>query len=111
MSHRNYFIDTTECFLFDTSNVGELSQTQLSIYPNTANGEFFVDLPYGAEEVQVLPLNGKLIERFVPNGESTMQINLKALIDLKLLLHQQLLNLLQSLDFCLLNRVLFFQLS
>ena len=57
----------------------ELNQNELSIYPNPSNGVFFVDLPFGAEEVQVLSLNGQLIERFIPIGESTMQIKLPQL--------------------------------
>ncbi|MFT6500225.1 MAG: hypothetical protein ACJASQ_000332 [Crocinitomicaceae bacterium] len=72
-------VDTTECFLFDVTGFGELDQANFSIYPNPSNGAFFVDLPSGAEEVQIFSMNGKLIESFVPNGESTMQIKLPQL--------------------------------
>jgi hypothetical protein len=72
-------VDTTECFLFDVTGFGELDQANLSVYPNPSNGAFFVDLPFGAEKVQLFSMNGKLIESFVPNGESTMQIKLPQL--------------------------------
>ena len=72
-------IDTTECFLYDFAGFGELDQIKLSIYPNPSIGTFFVDLPSGAEEVQVFSMKGKLIERFTPIGESTMQIKLPQL--------------------------------
>ncbi len=67
--------DTSECIVYDLNSLDDLSTSnKLSMYPNPSNGTFYVDLPNDAEEVQILSLNGQLIERFATNGVTQLQI-------------------------------------
>ena len=77
-------VDTSECYVFGTGSTNELTSLKLEIYPNPSKGTFFIELPIGAEEVQILSLNGQLIKRFIPNGASNMQIELLGLSGLYL---------------------------
>lgn len=67
----------TFCRSFSTASINGLPAAEkLAIYPNPSDGTFFVELPEGAEEIEVLSLNGELIERFYPTTLEKMQLDL-----------------------------------
>ena len=76
VSTKGTCVDTSECFEYSVSSIIENTlESKAWVYPNPSNGVFTIDLPTDAEEVQILSLNGKLINRFIPNGEKSLQID------------------------------------
>ena len=72
--------DTSNCVFYGFFSLDENDPKEiLSVYPNPSNGIFSIDLPGDAKEVQIVSLSGQLVDQFLPNGESKMEIDLSGL--------------------------------
>jgi len=71
--------DTSDCFLYDVTGVGELTKNQLGVYPNPSNGMFSINVPENAEKINVYAMNGELVASWIPTTTGEIQVNLSNL--------------------------------
>lgn len=75
-------IDTSDCYTFDLVDVGIkdiTSSSNINLYPNPSNGNFYIDLNgLVSTEIRVVDLNGRVIHSQKPLNSVVVNVDFKA---------------------------------